>query len=459
MGLSVVVLAAGKGSRIHSKYPKVLQKLAGKYLLEHVVNTVQQLDADEIVMVQGHLADQVRQALQGYGDKIKWVTQQQRLGTGHAVLQALEAVNRNNKVLILYGDVPLISVDTLDHFVNVTHSDQLGILTVEVQNPGGLGRIIRNKYHEVTKIVEERDATDYEKQIREINTGIYCASAAYLAEWLPALSNNNAQGEYYLTDIVAMARDADIGIRVAQPVDSYEIAGVNTRAELARLERIWQKAQAEQIMAGGVSIADPERVDVRGQVQIGQDSWVDINVVFEGEVSIGEDCHIGPGCVIRDTVIGAGAIIRAHTVIEGATLADNVSAGPFARIRPGTCMAADSHIGNFVEVKDSTLGAGVKAGHLSYLGNAEIGPDCNIGAGVITCNYDGSHKHTTTLGSRVFVGSNSALVAPVRVADGVTIGAGTTLTKIVDEADSLALSRAPQRTLRNWHKSSKTRGR
>jgi len=456
MALSVIILGAGKGSRMCSKNPKVLQKLAGKYLVEHVLSTVQKLNTEEVIVVHGHLGHQIQEALYKYDDQIKWVEQKERLGTGHAVLQAMSSVNPNNKVLILYGDVPLISFDTLNHFVDVTRDKQLGILTAEVQNPFGLGRIIRNKYHDVIKIVEEKDATEIDKQITEINTGIYCVSASSLNKWLPHLKDNNSQGEYYLTDVVAMARDEGVAIRVAQPIDIFEISGVNTRVELAQLERTWQRSRAEVIMSGGVSIADPDRIDIRGEVSIGQDTWIDNNVILEGNVSIGENCIIGPGCFIKDTTIGSGVKIKPYSVLEGVSVGSNSNVGPYARLRPGAVLADNVHVGNFVEIKASTLASGVKAGHLSYIGNAEIGEDCNIGAGVITCNYDGAKKHKTVIGADVFVGSNSALVAPVTVASGASIAAGTIVTKTVEE-DSLAITRAPQKSIKNWNRPRKNK--
>lgn len=449
MGLSIIILAAGKGSRMCSKNPKVLQKLAGKHLIEHVINTTSKLNADETVVVYGHLGNKVQDALAHHGDKIKWVEQTELLGTGHAVLQALDAVNPANKVLILYGDVPLISFDTLNHFVEVTRENQLGILTAEVDNPAGLGRIIRNKFHDVVAIVEEKDASEIQKQITEINTGIYCASAKNLSTWLPELKSNNAQAEYYLTDIVAMARTQKIAIRVAQPIDIFEISGVNTRVELAQLERTWQRSRAKVIMDGGVSIADPDRIDIRGDVTIGKDTWVDNNVILEGQISIGENCIIGPGCFIKDASIGSNCKIKPYSVIEGAQIGSNTTVGPYARVRPDTVLDDGVQVGNFVEIKASRLATGVKAGHLSYIGNSEIDTNCNIGAGVITCNYDGARKHKTEIGKNVFVGSNSSLVAPVTIDDGATIAAGTVVTKSV-ESDSLTITRVPQRSIKNW---------
>jgi len=447
MLLTVVILAAGKGSRIFSKNPKVLQKLAGKYLIEHVIDTVEKLNADEIIVVHGHLGDKVQEALSH--KKIKWIEQKERLGTGHAVMQVLPEINIDNKVLILYGDVPLITLDTLEHFVDVTLNDGLGILTAEVEDPTGLGRIIRNRFHEVEKIVEEKDASDLEKQIIEINTGIYCASAKHLNEWLPELKNNNAQGEYYLTDIVAMAKERRVDVSVAQPIDVYEISGINTRAELAKLERIWHSEKVNNIMELGVSVADPARIDVRGNVSIGQDTWLDINVVFEGDVTVGEDCFIGANCTIIDSTISSNVEIKPNSVVENAIIKSGAILGPFANIRPGTVLEKNTKIGNFVEIKNGHIGEGSKVNHLSYVGDAELGVDCNIGAGVVTCNYDGANKHKTTIGDNVHVGSNCQLVAPIELGNRSTIGAGSTITKNVKE-NTLALTRASQKSIEDW---------
>tara|TARA_R110002167_G_scaffold35788_1_gene114066 strand:- start:142 stop:1518 length:1377 start_codon:yes stop_codon:yes gene_type:complete len=447
--LSVVILAAGKGSRMCSKKPKALQTLAGKYLIEHVLDTVEELGAEEIVLVHGHLGEQLKDSLAH--KSLKWVEQKDRLGTGHAVLQAMPSINPDNKVLILYGDVPLISLDTLKHFVEVTRKGGLGILTAQVKNPLGLGRIIRNRFHEVEKIVEEKDATDLEKQIKEINTGIYCASAEHLNEWLPNLGNQNAQGEYYLTDIVASAKQERIAVSVAQPINNFEIAGVNTRGELAKLERIWHKNKVNILMEKGVSVADPARIEVRGDACVGQDSWLDINVILEGKVQIGEDCKIGANSIIINSTIADGVDILPNSIIENATIATGVSVGPFARIRPGTTLAKDVKIGNFVEIKNSQINTGSKVNHLSYVGDAELGESCNIGAGVITCNYDGANKHKTVIGDNTHVGSNCQLVAPVELGKNVTIGAGSTITKKVKD-NTLALTRSSQKSIEGWQR-------
>ncbi|WHN65728.1 bifunctional UDP-N-acetylglucosamine diphosphorylase/glucosamine-1-phosphate N-acetyltransferase GlmU [Cysteiniphilum sp. QT6929] len=444
MALSVVILAAGQGSRMCSKKSKVLQTLAGKTLIRHVVETVESLQADNIIVVQGHLGQQVQSSLE---DKtITWVEQTDRLGTGHAVLQALPYINKEDKVLILYGDVPLVSFDTLNHLIEVTREDDLGILTAELDNPVGLGRILRNRFGEIESIVEEKDASDIQRQIKEINTGIYCVSGKHLHQWLPAIENNNKQKEYYLTDIVAFACRDKVNIRAAHPAHNFEILGVNTRAQLADLERMWQKAVAERVMAKGVSLADPNRFDVRGSVEIGADTWVDINVLIKGNVVIGEDCVIGANCILKDCVIGDNVKIKPNTIIDGADIKTNAVVGPFARIRPGSILDEGAHIGNFVEIKKSIIGKGSKANHLTYIGDSTVGYNCNIGAGVITCNYDGANKHQTMIGNDVFVGSDCQLIAPVSIGDGANIAAGSTITKDVPEG-KLTINRMNKQTV------------
>ena len=444
MALSVVILAAGQGSRMCSKKSKVLQTLAGKTLIRHVVETVESLQADNIVVVQGHLGQQVQSSLD---DKnIVWVEQMDRLGTGHAVLQALPHINKADKVLILYGDVPLVSFDTLHHLIEVTRKDDLGILTAHVDNPSGLGRILRNRFGEIESIIEEKDASDIQKQIKEINTGIYCVSGKNLHQWLPSIDNKNAQKEYYLTDIVAFACRDKINIRAAHPAHKFEVLGVNTRGQLAELERMWQKAVAERVMAKGVSLADPMRFDVRGSVEIGADTWIDINVLIKGNVVIGEDCVIGANCILKDCVIGNMVKIKPNTIVDGADIKSGAVVGPFARIRPGSVLDEGVRVGNFVEIKKSTIGKNSKANHLTYIGDSTIGFDCNIGAGVITCNYDGINKHQTIIGNDVFVGSDCQLVAPVKIGDGSNIAAGSTITKDAPEG-KLTINRMNKQTI------------
>ncbi|AJC49437.1 bifunctional UDP-N-acetylglucosamine diphosphorylase/glucosamine-1-phosphate N-acetyltransferase GlmU [Allofrancisella guangzhouensis] len=448
MSLSVVILAAGKGSRMNSNKPKVLQTLASKPLIQHVVESVEKLNPTNIVIVNGHLKEQIEQTLTN--KNITFVHQAEQLGTGHAVLQALPYL-QDEKVLILYGDVPLISTEVLDNLVSTTHKHDLGVLTAFVENPSGLGRIIRDKFGAVTGIVEEKDANDVQRQIKEINTGIYCVHKSLLQKWLPKLQSNNAQGEYYLTDIVTFAKNDSVSINVTHPIEEFEILGVNDRAQLANLERVWQRNVAEKIMAQGVSIADPNRFDVRGNLEVGKDCWLDINVIIKGNVKLGNNVVIGANCILKNCTIEDNVKIKANSMIDGSIVRNGAIIGPFARVRPECDIKEEAVIGNFVEIKKVTLGKGSKASHLTYLGDSEIGQNCNIGAGVITCNYDGANKHKTTIGDYVFVGSDSQLIAPVNIGHGATIGAGSTIAKDVP-ADNLAISRARQRHIDTWER-------
>ncbi len=440
MGLSVVILAGGSGTRMVSNCPKVLHKVGGKALLDHVLDTASSFKVDQVFVVYGHMGDIVKSSISRENLNLIWVEQKERLGTGHAVLQVLPKLNMENQVLILYGDVPLISKETLTHLVESTGTDQLGLLTAKVQDPKGLGRIIRDEYHQVSAIVEERDASDLQRQIKEINTGIYCVPAKKLAKWLPKLKNNNTQKEYYLTDIVHLARKEKVAINVSEPREVEEIYGVNSRAELARLERIYQGFRVRELMSQGVTLMDPSRVDIRGVVHGAPDCIVDVNVIFEGEVILGQECMIGAGSILKNVQLGKNVMIYANSVIEDAIIKDHVSIGPFARIRPHTILEEESKIGNFVEVKKSRIGKRSKVSHLSYIGDADIGDGVNIGAGTITCNYDGANKHLTIIEDDAFIGSDTQLVAPVRVGKGATIGAGSTITQDVPEGQ-LALSR------------------
>lgn len=453
MGLSVIVLAGGTGSRMMSKHPKILHKLGGKRLVEHVIDTVQALNPDQFFVVYGHMGDLVKSKLSSHN--LTWVEQKERLGTGHAVQQVLPQLDLNNQTLILYGDVPLISADTLSHLVESTVENQLGLLTAEVDNPKGLGRIVRDEYHQVSSIVEERDASDLQRQIKEINTGIYCVPAMKLAEWLPKLTNTNAQKEYYLTDIVDFARKEKMAINVSEPKELEEIYGANSRCELAKLERIYQGWQARDLMHQGVSLMDFNRVDIRGTVKGAMDCVVDVNVIFVGNVVLGEDCRIGAGSILKNVTLGKGVIVHANSVIEDTVVHDNVSIGPFARIRPNTVLEESSKIGNFVEIKKSTVGKGSKVSHLSYIGDTEIGEDVNIGAGTITCNYDGANKHKTIIEDNAFIGSDTQLVAPVKVGKGATIGAGSTITQDVPDGE-LAISRAELKFIQGYKRPEKT---
>ncbi|MGQ4006063.1 bifunctional UDP-N-acetylglucosamine diphosphorylase/glucosamine-1-phosphate N-acetyltransferase GlmU [Francisellaceae bacterium CB300] len=448
MGLSIVILAAGKGSRMNSNKPKVLQTLAAKTLIKHVVNTVEKLNPDNIIVVTGHLKEQVEEALSGH--KITFVHQTKQLGTGHAVLQALPYLE-DQKVLILYGDVPLISAEVLDNLVTTTHDDDLGVLTAFMDDPTGLGRIVRDKFGAVTNIVEEKDANDSQRQIKEINTGIYCVHRACLAKWLPELKSNNVQNEYYLTDIVKFAKDDAITINVTHPVNEFEVLGVNDRAQLANLERVWQRNVAEKIMDKGVSIADPNRFDVRGHLDVGKDCWFDINVIIKGNVTLGNNVVVGANCILKNCTIEDNVKIKANTMVDSSIIRSGAIVGPFARVRPDCDIKEGAVIGNFVETKKTILGKGSKASHLTYLGDSEIGENCNIGAGVITCNYDGVNKHKTTIGDNAFIGSDSQLIAPITIGIGAFVGAGSTISKDVP-SQQLAVSRAKQRHIESWEK-------
>jgi bifunctional UDP-N-acetylglucosamine pyrophosphorylase/glucosamine-1-phosphate N-acetyltransferase len=450
--LHVVILAAGQGSRMKSALPKVLHRIAGKPMLHHVMDTARQLGAERIHGVIGHGAEQVRAITPA--DDVQWALQDQQLGTGHAVAQALPNLPDDARVLILYGDVPLTRPETLEQLIARVSDHAIGLLTVTLDNPDGYGRILRNDQGAVTAIVEQKDATPGQKDINEVNTGILAVSAGHLKAWIPALSNANAQGEYYLTDIIAMAAEAGVAVDVAQPETEHEVQGVNNRLQLAGLERWYQQQQAERLMTNGATLADPARVDVRGDITIGQDVLIDINAVFEGKVTLDSGVSIGPNCVLRDCHIGANTRIDAHCIIDGANIGKNAQVGPFARLRPGTELADNTKVGNFVETKKARLGEGSKINHLSYVGDATLGRNVNVGAGTITCNYDGVNKHQTTIGDGVFVGSNTSLVAPVSLAENVTIGAGSTITRDV-AADELSVARGKQRNIPNWQRPEK----
>ena len=450
--LHVVILAAGQGSRMKSSLPKVLHKVAGRSMLHHVIATAQTLGAAGIHGVIGHGADQLKVALADH--KVSWVMQNQQLGTGHAVAQALPELPDDARVLVLYGDVPLTTAATLQGLVQNLDDNTLGLLTVTLDNPQGYGRILRDDAGQVTAIVEQKDASAEQLAICEVNTGILAVSAHHLKTWLPQLSSSNAQGEYYLTDIIAMAVQAGMTVNVAQPSNAFEVQGVNNRVQLAELERWYQRREAERLMTEGATLADPARVDVRGELSIGNDVLIDVNVVFIGKVTLGSHVSIGPGCVITDATIADGAQIHAHCVIEQASVGANAQVGPFARLRPGTRLAANTKVGNFVETKKAILGEGSKINHLSYIGDATLGAGVNVGAGTITCNYDGVNKSQTVLGDGVFIGSNSALVAPVTIGAGATVAAGSTITKDVAEQE-LAVARGRQRNIPGWQQPKK----
>ncbi|MFC0267115.1 bifunctional UDP-N-acetylglucosamine diphosphorylase/glucosamine-1-phosphate N-acetyltransferase GlmU [Kushneria aurantia] len=449
MPIDIVILAAGQGSRMRSRRPKVLHPLAGRPMVRHVIDAaLQAFEAPRLHVVVGHGADQVKAALDGL--PINFVDQHEQRGTGHAVAQTLEQLG-DGPVLVLYGDVPLIQPQTLEALVERVGERQMALLTVQLAHPHGYGRILRDDRGRAIAIVEQKDASPEQQAIGECNTGLLAASGAQFKRWLPALSSDNAQGEYYLTDVIAMAAAEGVEVATTEPASASEVQGVNDRTQLAALERLYQSREAERLMREGVSLADPKRIDVRGDVTVGQDVFIDINVIFEGRVVLEDEVVIGPNCVIRDSVLRRGAVVKANSHLEGVELGEESDCGPFARLRPGTRLAAGAHVGNFVETKNATLGEGVKAGHLSYLGDSVIGRGSNIGAGTITCNYDGANKHQTHIGDNVFVGSNSALVAPVTIGDGATIAAGSTITREVKD-DELAIGRSRQVAKQGWQR-------
>jgi bifunctional UDP-N-acetylglucosamine pyrophosphorylase/glucosamine-1-phosphate N-acetyltransferase len=452
MSLEVVILAAGKGTRMRSNKPKVLHTLAANSLLGHVISAATELEPSAIHVVVGHKAQDIEAAFKELS--INWVKQTQQLGTGHAVAQAMPNINNNSTVLVLYGDVPLIKTSTLKAMLADVSGDQMSLLTVDLSNPDGYGRILRDQNNSVTGIIEQKEANSEQLALTETNTGIMAVPAQRLNTWLPALSNSNKQGEYYLTDIIAMATAEGVTVKAFHPATEAEVQGVNDRVQLANLERQFQAEQATKLLLAGVSLRDPKRIDIRGELTVGSDVAIDINVVFEGSVSIGDNVTIGPNCVITDTVIANNVEIKANTVIENAVIADNCAIGPFARIRPGSHLAAGVKVGNFVETKKVNIGEGSKVSHLTYLGDANIGKDVNIGAGTITCNYDGVNKYVTEIGDGVFVGSNSALVAPVSIGENATVGAGSVISKDI-EKDQLAIARAKQRNLDGWQRPTK----
>ncbi|WP_336984513.1 bifunctional UDP-N-acetylglucosamine diphosphorylase/glucosamine-1-phosphate N-acetyltransferase GlmU [Acinetobacter soli] len=451
MTTTVIILAAGKGTRMRSSLPKVLQPLAGRPLLGHVIQTAKQLHAQNIITIYGHGGEHVQQQFQQ--ENIQWVEQAEQLGTGHAVQMTLPVLPQEGMSLILYGDVPLVRQETLDQLLAVSSATGIGMITLNVDNPTGYGRIIRDN-DKIQAILEHKDATEQQRQIQEINTGIYCVSNQKLHAWLPKLSNNNAQGEYYLTDIVAMAVADGLEIASIQPELAYEVEGVNDRLQLAALEREFQLQQAKSLMQQGLTLSDPARFDVRGTLKIGQDVKIDINVIIEGDCELGDFVEIGAGCVLKNTRIAAGTKVQPYSVFENAVVGENTLIGPFARLRPGAELANDVHIGNFVEVKNTRIGVGSKANHFTYLGDAEVGAGSNIGAGTITCNYDGANKFKTVIGDAAFIGSNSSLVAPVHIGNGATVGAGSVITRDVSD-NALAFERAQQIEKANYQRPQK----
>lgn len=455
MPLSAVILAAGKGKRMRSSLPKVMHTLAGKTLLAHVYATAGLMSCDEIYIVYGHEGDQLRAAHKAFD--ARWIRQERQLGTGHAVSQVIDSIPATHLVIVLYGDVPLITDETLNALVEAGGASGFSLLTARLEDPAGYGRIVRDEAGDILRIVEQKDADEQEKLLCEINTGMMAVRADLLKKWLAMLTDDNAQQEYLLTDIVGLAVTEGIDVRTVSPASVMEIKGVNDRAQLAELERHYQLVQARQLMSQGVTLADPARFDLRGDLETGEDVFIDINVVIEGEVSIGNRVSIGPNCVIRDTRIGDGANIQANCDIDNADIGARNRIGPFARIRPGSSLDEDVHIGNFVEIKQSEIGKGSKANHLSYIGDSEMGERVNVGAGTITCNYDGVEKHKTIIGNDVFIGSNTELIAPLRINDGATIAAGATISKDV-EAGSLAMSKREAKVVKDWKRGRKKKG-
>lgn len=447
MSLSIVILAAGKGSRMKSAMPKVLHKLAGTTLLEHVIGTAQTLLPQNMTIVCGNGADQVQPLLDTLN--IASVMQKEQLGTGHAVMQAKSIFTESDQVLVLYGDVPLTQQTTLNDLVNCGSANSLRILTTKLDDPTGYGRIVRNDTGNVICITEQKDADEATLAIKEVNSGIMVLPAKWLRQSLSKLSNNNAQGEYYLTDMVALAVEDGLEINTVCCDDNAEVAGVNTRQQLAELERHYQQLQANELMARGVTLADPARLDIRGTLTTGTDITIDVNVIIEGNVTIADNVEIGANCIIKDSTIGEGTIILANSMIDSSQVGANVNIGPFARLRPGTVLSDSAKIGNFVETKNANIGEGSKVNHLSYIGDTDMGSNVNIGAGTITCNYDGANKHRTIIGDDVFIGSDSQLVAPITVEAGATIGAGTTLRKDAPES-ALTLTKSVQKTVEGW---------
>ena len=454
MNLEVIILAAGQGTRMKSALPKVLHPLAGRPLLQHVVDAARSLEPSAVHVVVGHGAEVVREAFAG--QNLNWVEQKEQLGTGHAVLQAMPAVDPASVVLVLYGDVPLIGRDTLEALVQAA-AQAPALLTAKVAEPSGYGRILRDAQGAMLGVVEHKDASPEQLLIDEINSGVLSAPAEDLNRYLPAVGNANSQGEYYLPDVLAMAVQEGRVVTGQLAESELEILGVNDRLQLSQLEREYQRRQAHGLLLAGVSIADPARLDVRGQLRCGQDVKIDVNVVFEGEVSLGDGVSVGPNCVLRNVQVDAGASIHAMSHLEDAVVGERANVGPYARLRPGTELAAESRVGNFVETKKARIGHGSKVNHLSYIGDCQMGSGVNVGAGTITCNYDGVNKHQTELGDDVFIGSNSTLVAPLTVADGGFVGAGSTVTKAVAE-NELAVSRARQRNIAGWQRPGKNDG-
>ena len=439
---------------MRSALPKVLHKLADKSLLEHVYQTANSLLPSQLNIVYGHGGEIVQQRLSEL--EANWIEQVEQLGTGHAVAQAIPHIKDDETILILYGDVPLTRKDTLQALLDQVSKKSMGLLTIDLPDPTGYGRIVRDSNGKVERIVEHKDATEAELLIQEVNTGMMAANGKQLKNWLEKLSNDNAQAEYYLTDIIGMAVTDGFEVKTVQANNNYEVEGVNDRLQLARLERYYQSMKADELMRAGVALRDPARIDIRGELSCGRDVMIDINVIIEGKVSLADNVQIGPNVILKNCSIAEGTRIEANCVIEQAEVGENCSVGPFARLRPGAKLANNAKVGNFVEVKNSIIGEGSKVNHLSYIGDAALGKNVNVGAGTITCNYDGANKHKTIIGDNAFIGSSSQLVAPVEIGDNATIGAGSTISKDAP-ADELTLSRSPQKSLKNWQRPTKSK--
>jgi len=445
--LQVIILAAGQGTRMKSALPKVLHTVGSKPMLAHVIDAAHGLNAKAIHVVYGHGGKAVMQRLNHQA--VNWVLQEAQLGTGHAVAQAMPSLADEQIALVLYGDVPLIRRETLEKLVNIAGTRGLGLLTANLANPGGYGRIVRDEGGTVIRIVEEKDATEAQRDIKEINTGMLAVNSSLLRHWLSRLDDNNAQGEYYLTDIIGMAAEDGVTIETCHPASLHEIEGVNNKVQLAEIERVYQREQAGQLMLQGVTFMDPNRFDLRGELIVGQDVVIDVNVIIEGRVELGDNVHIGANSVLIDAIIGDDVSIKPNCIVESSTVARGAEIGPFARVRPETLLGENVKVGNFVEIKKSTVAKGSKINHLSYIGDTVMGENVNIGAGTITCNYDGANKHNTVIGDNAFIGSDTQLVAPVEIGAGATIGAGSTITHDASPG-KLTLSRSTQKTRDGW---------
>lgn len=449
MSLEVIILAAGKGTRMKSNKPKVLHEIAGRPMIDYVIDAARRLNPAKIMIVYGYGGDQLRESIKG--DDIHFVFQQEQLGTAHAVMQALPEIDRNDEILVLYGDTPLVSAETMRNLISATPEKGLSILTANAADPSGLGRIVRSDSGAFLRIVEQKDASEDELKIHEINTGVCYGSAEIFSSYMNEIGCNNSQKEYYLVDLFSIALAHGVQIATYTTDDEKETYGVNNHSQQAMLEKIYQEQQAKKLMDEGVTIIDPSRFTLRGNLTCGADVVVDINVIFEGDVKLGNNVRIGAGCVISDCEIQDGSIISPYSVLESSVIRKSNTIGPFAHLRPGCELADEVHVGNFVEVKKSTLNRGTKAGHLTYIGDSQVGENVNFGAGTITCNYDGANKHKTVIGDDVFIGSDTQLVAPVQIGNGATLGAGSTITKNVNE-NELVITRVPQRHISGWNR-------